>query len=103
MLILTLILSATFVGCICVLCIVGKEDDNKSSSASTNSNNTIQPEIHVHNNITTDNVSQDIIHEEIEKLRTEFIKKQELDIQVLEEIDGLQEILNNKKGDAHEK
>ena len=78
-----LILFIAFIICMCVLVVVGKEGE-KSSSNNTES---MQPEIHIHN--TTDNVSEDMVKEELAQLRNELERKQRLDMEVLEKLDEL--------------
>ena len=81
MLLESLILFIAFIICICVLVIVGKEGEKSSS------NDDKQPEIHIHN--TTDNVSENMVKEELTQLRNELERKQRLDIEVLDKLDEL--------------
>ena len=67
----------------CVLVVVGKEGEKSSS------NNDKQPEIHIHNNSYTDNVSENMVKEELAQLRNELERKQRLDMEVLEKLDEL--------------
>ena len=83
MLIESLILFIAFIICMCVLVVVGKEDEKSSS----NNNTDKQPEIHIHN--TTDNVSENMVKEELAQLRNEIERKQRLDMEVLEKLDEL--------------
>ena len=81
MLLESLILFIAFIICICVLVVMDKEGEKSSS------NNDKQPEIHIHN--TTDNVSENMVKEELAQLRNELERKQRLDIEVLDKIDEL--------------
>ena len=81
MLIESLILSMAFIVCMCVLVVVGKEGEKSSS------NNDKQPEIHIHN--TTDNVSENMVKEELAQLRNELERKQRLDMEVIDKLDEL--------------
>ena len=81
MLLESLILFIAFIICMCVLVVVGKEGEKSSS------NNDKQPEIHIHN--TTDNVSENMVKEELAQLRNELERKQRLDMEVLEKLDEL--------------
>ena len=81
MLLESLILFIAFIICMCVLIVVGKEGEKSSS------NNDKQPEIHIHN--TTDNVSENMVKEELAQLRNELERKQRLDMEVLEKLDEL--------------
>ena len=83
MLIECLILFIAFIICMCVLVVVDKEGEKSSS----NNNTDKQPEIHIHN--TTDNVSEDMVKEELAQLRNELERKQRLDMEVLEKLDEL--------------
>ena len=65
----------------CVLIVVGKEGEKSSS------NNDKQPEIHIHN--TTDNVSENMVKEELAQLRNELERKQRLDMEVIDKLDEL--------------
>ena len=85
MLIESLILSMAFIVCMCVLVVVGKEGEKSSS----NNNTDKQPEIHIHNNSYTDNVSEDMVKKELAQLRNELERKQRLDMEVLEKLDEL--------------
>ena len=69
----------------CVLVVVDKEGEKSSS----NNNTDKQPEIHIHNNSYTDNVSEDMVKEELAQLRNEIERKQRLDMEVLEKLDEL--------------
>ena len=84
MLIESLILFIAFIVCMCVLVVVGKGDE-KSSSNNTDK----QPEIHIHNNSYTDNVSEDMVKEELAQLRNEIERKQRLDMEVIDKLDEL--------------
>ena len=81
MLLESLILFIAFIICMCVLIVVGKEGEKSSS------NNDKQPEIHIHN--TTDNVSENMVKEELAQLRNELERKQRLDMEVLDKRDEL--------------
>ena len=81
MLLESLILFIAFIICICILVVVDKEGEKSSS------NNDKQPEIHIHN--TTDNVSENMVKEELTQLRNELERKQRLDMEVLEKLDEL--------------
>ena len=85
MLIESLILSMAFIVCMCVLVVVDKEGEKSSS----NNNTDKQPEIHIHNNSYTDNVSEDMVKKELAQLRNELERKQRLDMEVLEKLDEL--------------
>ena len=85
MLIESLILFIAFIVCMCVLVVVDKGDEKSSS----NNNTDKQPEIHIHNNSYTDNVSEDMVKEELAQLRNELERKQRLDMEVLEKLDEL--------------
>lgn len=85
MLIESLILFIAFIVCMCVLVVVDKGDEKSSS----NNNTDKQPEIHIHNNSYTDNVSEDMVKEELAQLRNEIERKQRLDMEVLEKLDEL--------------
>lgn len=85
MLIESLILFIAFIVCMCVLVVVDKEGEKSSS----NNNTDKQPEIHIHNNSYTDNVSEDMVKEELAQLRNEIERKQRLDMEVLEKLDEL--------------
>ena len=86
MLIESLILFIAFIVCMCVLVVVDKEGEKSSS----NNNTDKQPEIHIHNNNSyTDNVSEDMVKEELAQLRNELERKQRLDMEVLEKLDEL--------------
>ena len=85
MLIESLILFIAFIVCMCVLVVVDKEDEKSSS----NNNTDKQPEIHIHNNSYTDNVSEDMVKEELAQLRNEIERKQRLDMEVLDKLDEL--------------
>ena len=74
-----------FIVCMCVLVVVGKEGEKSSS----NNNTDKQPEIHIHNNSYTDNVSEDMVKEELAQLRNEIERKQRLDMEVLDKLDEL--------------
>ena len=82
MLLESLILSIAFIICMCILVVVGKEGEKSSSN-----NDDKQPEIHIHN--TTDNVSENMVKEELAQLRNELERKQRLDMEVLEKLDEL--------------
>ena len=69
----------------CVLVVVDKEGEKSSS----NNNTDKQPEIHIHNNSYTDNVSENMVKEELAQLRNEIERKQRLDMEVLEKLDEL--------------
>ena len=81
MLLESLILFIAFIICMCVLVVVGKEGEKSSS------NNDKQPEIHIHN--TTDNVSENMVKEELAQLRNELERKQRLDMEVIDKLDEL--------------
>ena len=81
MLLECLILLIAFIICMCVLVVVGREGEKSSS------NDDKQPEIHIHN--TTDNVSENMVKEELAQLRNELERKQRLDMEVLEKLDEL--------------
>ena len=85
MLIESLILFIAFIVCMCVLVVVDKEGEKSSS----NNNTDKQPEIHIHNNSYTDNVSENMVKEELAQLRNEIERKQRLDMEVLEKLDEL--------------
>ena len=85
MLIESLILFIAFIVCMCVLVVVGKEGEKSSS----NNNTDKQQEIHIHNNSYTDNVSEDMVKEELAQLRNEIERKQRLDMEVLDKLDEL--------------
>ena len=80
MLLESLILFIAFIICICVLVVMDKEGEKSSS-------NNKQPKIHIHN--TTDNVSENMVKEELAQLRNEIERKQRLDMEVLEKLDEL--------------
>lgn len=82
MLLESLILFIAFIICICVLVVMDREGEKSSSN-----NDDKQPEIHIHN--TTDNVSENMVKEELAQLRNELERKQRLDIEVLDKIDEL--------------
>ena len=84
MLLESLILFIAFIICMCVLIVVGREGE-KSSSNNTDK----QPEIHIHNNSYTDNVSEDMVKEELAQLRNELERKQRLDMEVIDKLDEL--------------
>lgn len=65
----------------------GGDSDSDSVSDSCSNND----------NKTTDNISEDIIRQEIDRLRAEFMKKQELDMRTLQELDRVSELLNKRK------
>lgn len=112
MLFASLILSATFAGSIVALNKASKLEGEASSSSVK------QPEIHIHNNNNShggysssnshggsttnniskseDSVSEDVIKQEIDRLRAEFMRKQELDLRTLQELDRLSELINKK-------
>ena len=69
----------------CVLVVVDKEGEKSSS----NNNTDKQPEIHIHNNSYTDNVSEDMVKEELAQLRNEIERKQRLDMEVIDKLDEL--------------
>ena len=81
MLLECLILFIAFIICMCVLVVVDKEGEKSSS------NNDKQPEIHIHN--TTDNVSENMVKEELAQLRNELERKQRLDMEVIDKLDEL--------------
>lgn len=81
MLLESLILFIAFIICICVLVVMDKEGEKSSS------NNDKQPEIHIHNNI--DNVSENMVKEELAQLRNELERKQRLDMEVIDKLDEL--------------
>lgn len=81
MLLESLILFIAFIICMCVLIVVGREGEKSSS------NNDKQPEIHIHN--TTDNVSENMVKEELAQLRNELERKQRLDMEVIDKLDEL--------------
>ena len=81
MLLESLILFIAFIICMCVLVVVDKEGEKSSS------NNDKQPEIHIHN--TTDNVSENMVKEELAQLRNELERKQRLDMEVIDKLDEL--------------
>lgn len=85
MLIESLILFIAFIVCMCVLVVIDKEGEKSSS----NNNTDKQPEIHIHNNSYTDNVSEDMVKEELAQLRNELERKQRLDMEVLDKLDEL--------------
>ena len=83
MLLECLILSIAFIICMCILVVMDKEGEKSSS------NDDKQPEIHIHNNSYTDNVSEDMVKEELAQLRNELERKQRLDMEVSEKLDEL--------------
>ena len=85
MLIESLILFIAFIVSMCVLVVVDKEGEKSSS----NNNTDKQPEIHIHNNSYTDNVSENMLKEELAQLRNEIERKQRLDMEVLDKLDEL--------------
>lgn len=113
MLFASLILSATFASSMFALTKASKVEGESSPSSVK------QPEIHIHNNNNShggysssnshggsatnnisaneDSVSEDIIKQEIDRLRMEFMKKQELDMRTLQELDRVSELLNKRK------
>lgn len=121
MLLESLILSIAFIVCVCVLIKIGREDDF-SPSFSTNDNIVKQPEIHIHNNnnshggysssnstsdsnsendnidttnsTTTDNVSEDMVKRELDQIRNELERKQQLDMEILEQLNKLDKLIN---------
>ena len=110
MLFASLILSIAFIGCVCVLIKAG--GDEKSSYPVIEYR---QPDIHIHNNnnshggysnshggcattnnTTTDNVSEEMIRQEIENLREDIKRKQQLYMETLEQLNEFDRIINNK-------
>lgn len=66
------------------------KSDSASSSRNNNSNTKTTTTI-----TNEDNVSEDMIKKEIARLRNELIKKQQMDIKVLDELDRIEELINN--------
>ena len=86
----SLILSVAFICSMCILVIASKGDEKSSSTVIEYK----QPEIHIHNNNnsnnkTTDNVSEDMVKEELAQLRNELERKQRLDMEILDKLDEL--------------
>ena len=104
MLFASLILSITFVICIFALSKIGGDGSLSSSDIHIHNNNNSHggySSSHggsITNNISKseDSVSEDVIKQEIERLREEFMRKQQLDMETLQELDRLSELINKK-------
>ena len=95
MVLASLILSVAFICSMCILVIVSKGDEKSSSTVVEYK----QPDIHIYNNNnsnnkTTDNVSEDMVKEELAQLRNELERKQQLDMEILEQLNKLDELIN---------
>ena len=95
MVLASLILSVAFICSMCILVIVSKGDEKSSSTVVEYK----QPDIHIYNNNnsnnkTTDNVSEDMVKEELAQLRNELERKQQLDMEIMEQLNKLDELIN---------
>lgn len=103
MILASLILSVAFICSMCILVIVSKGDEKSSSTVVEYK----QPDIHIYNNnnshggnsissnnTTTDNVSEDMVKEELAQLRNELARKQQLDMEIMEQLNKLDNLIN---------
>lgn len=60
--------------------------NSKSDSVSRNNNSNTK--------ITTDNVSEDMVRQELDELRNELMRKQQLDMELLEQLNKLDKLIN---------
>ena len=74
----------------------GSSSDSTSNGGSSTSDS-VSDSCSNNDNRTTDNISEEVVRQEIERLRAEFMKKQELDMRTLQELDRVSELLNNRK------
>lgn len=96
MLLPTLILSATFLGSMLILIKVAKGEE-KSSSPSNNI------DIHIHNSFDSQNktveeyVTESKVMQELDKMRDELRKEQQLDLKVSQELDRINKHLSKSR------